>query len=137
MRRYATPFLHIASSYMYRNLEEAEARVTSAGEMFARGNFLSGADVGPLVFTFTGDGNVSHGALSVFQQLPHEMIDPEDLATVKREGNPAVMYGTIATPQNYTTRIGGGEFNYEEYLGYTGYTLVICATHVVPRFSGL
>eukprot|EP00041_Stephanoeca_diplocostata_P010582 m.168615 g.168615 ORF g.168615 m.168615 type:complete len:534 (+) comp18213_c0_seq6:223-1824(+) len=114
---YTTPFLHIASSYMYRTLEEAEACVNSAGETFAKGDFLRGADIGPLVVTFTGDGNVASGALSVFQHLPHEMIDPGDLATVKREGNPGVIYGTVATPRNYTKRIGGGEFDYEEYLG--------------------
>lgn len=33
----------------------------------------------PLVFAVTGTGRVSDGIIEVLKQLPHEMVDPDDL----------------------------------------------------------
>ena len=35
--------------------------------------------ISPLVFAVTGTGRVSEGIIEVLKQLPHEMVDPDDL----------------------------------------------------------
>lgn len=42
--------------------------------------------IGPLTFVFTGSGNVSQGGQEVFQELPHEYVDPENLRKVAEHG---------------------------------------------------
>jgi len=42
--------------------------------------------IGPLTFVFTGTGNVSKGAQEVFQELPHEYIEPDYLHSVVKKG---------------------------------------------------
>ena len=57
---YSTPFLNISSAYMYRDLDAAEQAVAAVGRDIAAGALDR---LGfPLVFTFTGNGNVSRGA---------------------------------------------------------------------------
>ena len=44
------------------------------------------AEIGPLTFAFTGDGNVGQGAREVFNLLPHELVSAADLP--KATANP-------------------------------------------------
>ena len=41
----------------------------------------------PMVFGFTGAGNVTKGAMDIFHELPHEMIDAADLDAVLETGD--------------------------------------------------
>ena len=55
-----------------------------------------------MTFVFTGRGNVSKGAQEVFRQLPHEMVTPEDLAVLRREGgDPHKVYGSEVLPEHF------------------------------------
>lgn len=74
---YSTPFLSLGASYMYSSLAMAKAAVISVGEEIATMGLPSG--ICPLVFVFTGAGNVSHGAREIFQLLPHTFVDPTRL----------------------------------------------------------
>jgi alpha-aminoadipic semialdehyde synthase len=51
--------------------------VISVGEEIATFGLPSG--ICPLVFVFTGSGNVSHGAQEIFKLLPHAYVDPGSL----------------------------------------------------------
>jgi hypothetical protein len=42
--------------------------------------------IGPLIFVFTGSGNVSQGAQDLFKHLPHEFIDVNTLPQVAKKG---------------------------------------------------
>lgn len=42
--------------------------------------------LGPLVFVFTGSGNVSRGAQELFEHLPHEYVDASTLPKVAQKG---------------------------------------------------
>ena len=53
-------FMKVASTYMYESLAHAEEAVRRSGVVLGQNG--SPADLGPLVFTFTGDGKVSRGA---------------------------------------------------------------------------
>jgi alpha-aminoadipic semialdehyde synthase len=75
--RYSTPFVHIASAYMYPDLHRAKEAVSVAGDMIKKNGLP--ADVAPMTFVFTGNGNVSKGAQEIFKLLPHKMVKPSDL----------------------------------------------------------
>uniref|UniRef100_A0A5B7CDN9 Putative alpha-aminoadipic semialdehyde synthase isoform X2 n=1 Tax=Davidia involucrata TaxID=16924 RepID=A0A5B7CDN9_DAVIN len=74
---YSTPFLSLGASYMYSSLAAAKAAVISVGEEIATLGLPLG--ICPLVFVFTGLGNVSLGAQEIFKLLPHTFVDPSRL----------------------------------------------------------
>ncbi|WZZ76622.1 hypothetical protein YC2023_087992 [Brassica napus] len=74
---YSTPFLSLGSSYMYSSLAAAKAAVISVGEEISSQGLPSG--ICPLVFVFTGTGNVSLGAQEIFKLLPHTFVEPSNL----------------------------------------------------------
>lgn len=74
---YSTPFLSLGSSYMYSSLAAAKAAIISVGEEIATLGLPSG--ICPIVFIFTGTGNVSVGAQEIFKLLPHTFVEPSRL----------------------------------------------------------
>ncbi|CAA7395006.1 unnamed protein product [Spirodela intermedia] len=74
---YSTPFLSLGSSHMYPSLAAAKAAVISVGEEIATTGLPPG--ICPIVFVFTGTGNVSQGAQEIFKLLPHKFVDPRKL----------------------------------------------------------
>ncbi|EPS62960.1 hypothetical protein M569_11828, partial [Genlisea aurea] len=74
---YSTPFLSLGASYMYTSLASAKAAVISVGEEIASNGLPLG--ICPLVFVFTGTGNVSQGAQEIFKLLPHTFVEPSEL----------------------------------------------------------
>lgn len=54
---YSTPFLNCATSYIYKDLADARTRVSELGSRIESGM----PSMGPLVFAFTGNGNVTNG----------------------------------------------------------------------------
>jgi alpha-aminoadipic semialdehyde synthase len=74
---YSTPFLAAASSYMYPSLNTAKAAVIALGQEINRVGLPEGLH--PMVFTFTGAGNVSLGAQEIFELLPHKWVESQDL----------------------------------------------------------
>ncbi|KAL7096184.1 hypothetical protein ACP275_10G067200 [Erythranthe tilingii] len=70
---YSTPFLSLGASYMYSSLAMAKAAIISVGEEIATMGLPS--RICPLVFVFTGTGNVSQGAREIFKLLPHTFVE--------------------------------------------------------------
>ncbi|ESO89977.1 hypothetical protein LOTGIDRAFT_218445 [Lottia gigantea] len=108
-----TPFMHIGQSHNYRNTEMARQAVRDAGYEIALGRLPK--SIGPLVFVFTGSGNVSQGAQEVFQELPHEYIEPEHLPKIAREGTGTKVYVCVVSRDDHYIRKDGGKFNAEEF----------------------
>ncbi|XP_073219800.1 alpha-aminoadipic semialdehyde synthase isoform X2 [Cicer arietinum] len=79
---YSTPFLSLGSSYMYPSLAAAKAAVISVGEEIATQGLPLG--ICPLVFAFTGSGNVCSGAQEIFKLLPHTFVDPSRLSELQK-----------------------------------------------------
>ncbi|XP_058108760.1 alpha-aminoadipic semialdehyde synthase [Magnolia sinica] len=94
---YSTPFLSLGASYMYCSLAAAKAAVISVGEEIATLGLPSG--ISPLVFVFTGSGNVSQGAQEIFKLLPHTFVDPSNLP--KLFG----MAGDVSHPSQTSRRV--------------------------------
>lgn len=105
---YSTPFLSLGASYMYPSLAAAKAAVISVGEEIATLGLPSG--ICPLIFVFTGSGNVSLGAQEIFKLLPHTFVDqsrlPElfegkDLSQRARTSKRVFqVYGCVVTSQD-------------------------------------
>ncbi|XP_061178911.1 alpha-aminoadipic semialdehyde synthase, mitochondrial-like isoform X2 [Saccostrea echinata] len=108
-----TPFMHIGPSHNYRNTEQARQAVRDAGYEIALDRLPK--SIGPLVFVFTGSGNVSQGAQEVFQEFPHEYIEPESLPKVAKQGATNKLYVCVARRDDHYIRKEGGKFDAEEF----------------------
>ncbi|CAD6242052.1 unnamed protein product [Miscanthus lutarioriparius] len=79
---YSTPFLSLGQSHMYPSLAAAKAAVIAVAEEIATFGLPSG--ICPIVFVFTGVGNVSQGAQEIFKLLPHTFVDAEKLPEISQ-----------------------------------------------------
>ncbi|KAF9293993.1 hypothetical protein BGZ74_011470 [Mortierella antarctica] len=99
---YSSPFLHVGMAHNYKSLASAKLALQTLGNTIADEG--TPKEFGPMTFTFTGSGNVSQGAQSVFKSLPHEFVDPKDLPK-------------IATSKNARLdRIYAAEVNIEDHI---------------------
>uniref|UniRef100_A0A915CP55 Uncharacterized protein n=1 Tax=Ditylenchus dipsaci TaxID=166011 RepID=A0A915CP55_9BILA len=71
--------------------------------------------IGPLIFVFTGSGNVSQGAQDLFKHLPHEFIDVATLPQVAKRGQLNKVYGCVVSRADHMIRKEGGVFNMHEF----------------------
>ncbi|XP_071082800.1 alpha-aminoadipic semialdehyde synthase, mitochondrial-like [Haliotis cracherodii] len=108
-----TPFMHIGPSHNYRNTEMARQAVRDAGYEIALDRLPK--SLGTLTFVFTGSGNVSKGAQEVFQELPHEYIEPEYLPKVARHGATNKVYACVVSRNDHYVRKEGGPFDANEF----------------------
>ncbi|KAI8065099.1 Saccharopine dehydrogenase-domain-containing protein [Gongronella butleri] len=114
---HSTPFMYQGMAHTYPSLASAKLSVSQLGNLIEDQGTPS--SFGPLVFAFTGDGNVAHGAMDIFKELPHEMVAPEDLAKLVKDKNPRLnkVYGTHLDVHHYMEKAGGKPMeNYDEYL---------------------
>ncbi|KAJ4792712.1 Lysine ketoglutarate reductase/saccharopine dehydrogenase [Rhynchospora pubera] len=103
---YSTPFLSLGASHMYPSLAAAKSAVIAVGEEIATLGLPSG--ISPIVFVFTGDGNVSQGAQEIFKLLPHTFVGVDQLPELymgtdknsKSTKRVFQVYGCIITSQD-------------------------------------
>ncbi|XP_070187813.1 alpha-aminoadipic semialdehyde synthase, mitochondrial-like isoform X2 [Littorina saxatilis] len=55
------------------------------------------------------------GAQEVFQEFPHEYIDPEDLPVVVKQGATNKLYACVVSRKDHYVRTDGGKFNADEF----------------------
>lgn len=79
---YDTPFAKIKQAHLYSSLAEARKVISDVGQIIAEGGLPP--DLHPLVFGFTGYGNVSAGAQEILGLLPVKEISPEKLLSLKQ-----------------------------------------------------
>eukprot|EP01084_Bolivina_argentea_P276709 472209_1 len=132
----ATPFLNISSTYMYNSLFDAQQQVVQIGEMITK--YGLPPKYGPFVFTFTGGGNVTNGALEIFKLLPHEFIDASDLHLLSNNSNSNKVYGCILSTQSIVEhKRNKTNFDEKHYFEYPEEYLPIFHTHIAPYTSVL
>lgn len=115
---YSTPLLHIGSAFMYPSLEEAKRAISLAGEAIIKHGLPKA--LCPFIAVFTGQGNVTQGALDIFKLLPFEMVDPNDLQKMREPGQSTdeecrKLYLTVTTAEHMVRHKYGGPFNKEQY----------------------
>ncbi|KAI8607400.1 hypothetical protein BC830DRAFT_143397 [Chytriomyces sp. MP71] len=113
---YGSPFMACGMTYMYRCLADARLDLVRTGQVIMDDGLPK--QFGPMVFVFTGNGNVTKGALHVFKCLPHEWVKPEDLKALVESKNfdNKKVYGCQVHMQDYIVHKNGGRFNRSEYL---------------------
>ena len=72
-----TPFREVRHSLNYHTLDEAARHIRSVGEEIRHTGLPPELD--PVVFAFTGSGNVTEGAREIFSRLPFTRVKPADL----------------------------------------------------------
>ena len=118
-RRYAaeglqTPFERIRLAHEYESLDEAASHVARVGERLRHTGIPDG--LRPIVFAFTGSGNVTRGAQEIFDRLPFVELDPEELDGFADDSERPrnVLYRVqFRREQRFERREGGG-FDAEE-----------------------
>lgn len=82
---HATPLERVRRAYDYSSLDEATQHISRVGEQLRHVGLPDG--LRPLVFGFTGSGNVSKGAQEIFDRLPSEEVLPEELQRLARDAD--------------------------------------------------
>ncbi len=80
-----SPFRDIKQAYQYRDLTDAKKHIVQVGEQIKSKGLHP--DICPLIFGFAGYGNVSRGAQEIFDLLPVETIEPEQVHKLMKSGS--------------------------------------------------
>lgn len=108
-----TPFMYIGSAHNYSTTIAAKAAIAILGREIEHS--MMPQSLAPMIFTFSGSGNVSQGAQEIFSQLPHEYVSPDSLEDVVRYGDTRKVYGTVVGRKDHLVRNDGGPYNKEDY----------------------
>ncbi|XP_037495733.1 alpha-aminoadipic semialdehyde synthase isoform X2 [Jatropha curcas] len=138
---FSTPFLSLGSSYMYSSLAAAKAAVISVAEEISTSGLPSG--ICPLVFIFTGSGNVSQGAQEIFKLLPHTFVDPSRLPELFAQAKPSrtskrayQVYGCVVTSQDMVENIDPSKpFDKADYYAHPEHYEPIFHEKIAPYAS--
>ena len=110
-------FEEVMQALEYRDLSEACAAVTRAGERISRDGLS--ASLAPFVVGFSGYGNVSRGAQYVFDHLPHRNLDPMQLPSLfnsEMTTRNDLVYKVVFREEHMASRKDGGRFELQEYF---------------------
>ncbi|CAD5225372.1 unnamed protein product [Bursaphelenchus xylophilus] len=128
-----TPFLHIALAHNYSDSHMAINAIRDAGYEIALNRLPR--SLGPLIFVFTGSGNVSQGAQELFRHLPHEFVDPSTLPQVAKKGQMNKVYGCVVSRNDYLMRKEGGKIDLEEFNAHPERYVSKFASEIAPYAS--
>ncbi len=80
-----TPLQSVQQAFHYESLQDAKNAVRRSGQKIAEQGLPQ--SLAPLMVGFTGYGQVSRGAQEIFDELPHEEIEPSKLQAFMEAGN--------------------------------------------------
>lgn len=86
---YQTPFIFFGSSYMYEDYNAMKEALQKGFNNISKFGYPKAFT--PMVFAVTGSGRVAQGALDVLKQLPHVIVDPENLKDYKSDDNKKII----------------------------------------------
>jgi alpha-aminoadipic semialdehyde synthase len=106
-----SPFATLRPAHAYADLEEAHAELANVADAIRRDGIPG--PLHPMVFGFTGSGNVSKGAQEIFDHLPYEEVLPEDLpALFADEDVPRnLLYKVVFRRTDRVARADGGDLD--------------------------
>jgi len=79
------PFSGMKHTMLYKGLDELKEGIEALSKRIKQQGLPD--SLTPFIVGFAGYGNVSRGAQEIFDLLPHETIEPKDLATVAAKRN--------------------------------------------------
>jgi alpha-aminoadipic semialdehyde synthase len=113
---FSTPLLHVEQTWRYPSLAEAKEAVSQAGREVAEKGLPS--KLAPLLVGFSGYGHTSQGAQEIFDLLPFQEVEPENVEALFGENNPANrQFYKIVFREEHMVEPGrkGKPFNLQEY----------------------
>ncbi|VDO37093.1 unnamed protein product [Haemonchus placei] len=125
-----TPFLHVGLAHNYSDSHMAINALRDIGYEIALDKMPR--SLGPLVFVFTGSGNVSQGAQELFQHLPHEFVDVATLPKVAQKGQLNKVYGCVVTRADHMVAKNGSPFDKAEFEKHPERYTSKFATEIAP-----
>ncbi|ETN81777.1 saccharopine dehydrogenase [Necator americanus] len=125
-----TPFLHMGLAHNYSDSHMAVNALRDIGYEIALDKMPR--SLGPLVFIFTGSGNVSRGAQELFEHLPHEFVDVATLPKVAQKGQLNKVYGCVVGRADHMVSKNGGSFNKTEFEEHPERYISKFATEIAP-----
>ncbi|PAV69441.1 hypothetical protein WR25_09044 isoform A [Diploscapter pachys] len=128
-----TPFLHCGLAHNYNDSHMAINALRDIGYEIALDKMPR--SLGPLVFVFTGSGNVSKGAQELFEHLPHEYVDVRTLPKVAKKGQLNKVYGCVVTRADHMVPKNGGVFDKAEFNEHPERYTSRFATEIAPYSS--
>lgn len=117
LKGYRSPFLNISLANHYSSLNSARKAVKKVGKLFGAAGGLH-PDLGPMIFVFTGNGNVSQGAQEIFELLPHKYVNFEELPQIltdPQQYKRNVCYGCVIEAKDYIQKDEHGNFDYNDF----------------------
>ncbi len=80
-----TPFSAIKMAHEYKDISDAKNHIRQIGQTISAHGLPE--SISPAVVGFSGYGHVSKGAQEVFDLLPHQEIEPQELPRVSSDNN--------------------------------------------------
>ena len=119
-------------SYMYRCLADARLDVIRSGLVIQDDGLPK--ELGPMTFIFTGNGNVTQGALQVFKCLPHEWVSPTDLKSLceSTSFDSKKVYGCRVDMQDYLVSKDASPFDRKKYIEFPERFESVFADKIAP-----
>ncbi len=125
---HTTPLQSIQPAHAYADLDEAKRHIREAGEALRLD-----ADLSPLVVGFAGYGNVSLGAQEIFDLLPHETVEPDDLVALAGDR----LFKVVFKEEHLVEPIRDGDtFQLQDYYAHPERYRPVFARHL-PHLSVL
>ena len=117
---HTNPFEALEPAHRYANLAAIKSAVSEVGERIRTEGVP--AALRPLVVGFTGGGNVTQGALEVFDLLPHEDVAPDDVeAWIAAQGDTGDRIARVRFElEDLVERTTDGGFDKTEYYENPG-----------------
>ncbi|KAJ2820312.1 hypothetical protein GGI24_004525, partial [Coemansia furcata] len=136
---YNSPFIHMGQAHVYPNLECVHTKLRHVADIIEDQGLPEA--FAPMLFTFTGSGNVTQGARAIFDDLPHDNVTVDELPFIAKDRyNERYRRRLLALQvgaEDYVERIDGGPYSREEYREYPERYRSVFATKIAPYTSML
>ncbi|KAJ2563385.1 hypothetical protein GGH95_004609, partial [Coemansia sp. RSA 1836] len=136
---YNSPFIHMGQAHVYPNLECVHTKLRHVADIIEDQGLPEA--FAPMLFTFTGSGNVTQGARAIFDDLPHDNVSVDELPFIAKDRyNDRYRRRLLALQvgaEDYVERIGGGPYDRAEYREYPDRYRSVFATKIAPYTSML
>eukprot|EP00834_Sanchytrium_tribonematis_P003975 NODE_175_length_14138_cov_1.015314.p1 type:complete len:754 gc:universal NODE_175_length_14138_cov_1.015314:943-3204(+) len=128
-----TPFMWLSQAHQYSRLENIRLDIERVGDYIKTHGLPK--ELLPFNVIFTGKGNVSHGAMSIFQHLPHVFVLPEELENLPKD--PHTIYICTVDSSEYIIHKQGSDFDKSDYYENPHHYKSIFHKKIAPHASML
>ncbi|KAI6144926.1 Saccharopine dehydrogenase-domain-containing protein [Pisolithus tinctorius] len=131
----ASPFLHTPRPHSHPSIPSLRATLRTIGQRIAEDG--TPKPLGAFVIGLTGNGQVSQGVLSILEELPIVKVSVRDLPSLvsNPETDLRKVYLVHASPEDYLSRMDGGQYSRSHYYENPSLYRSDFATKVAPYLT--